>query len=809
MLTPVISLLPSLIIFIVALEDLNRQDQLITRLQGELNQSNKQLEKANEELGETRSVSQQRQFTATEVRARAVQERKKLEDALQRETENNRKLQTMISQMQVEASGLKMALRTARNGEARKARQPEGADAGGKNKNPQSPSTEIPPSNQNPLDSALMPSVITMRAEIVDLRAQVAEARAAGLELKQVRAKLENAEKEAAELRGKQLEVGKFEDRHKQTEALLRDKLQKVEVSSKEAKVKLESKLKDVIESENTIKAELIKTKASLHRLERERSQKKLKFSSESDRMNKQVSIAKQEADKLKKQLSDEREAHRSEVQSLRAEVAEIKQKLSQAGQDSLLKNTEYIKERRKLQKDLTSQGQEVKSLKEKIALKDDKIKNLQSQCNSSTRASGGVVQQLRDEIRLRKANEAALRAEIKIQKKLVEQTRAEADQFKSSRGLAGEEPYKEEIEELKRKIARFETSKEKNEAAAILAKAAVTETKLLWEIDELKKTISKLQDANNSSLATDNAKEQAYLNDICVLKASLSEAEEKCREEKFRADEERRVSRETEAERVAEIERLRKEKDEFYEKEARREEEIEDLKRKIETSSSLVSTPGRNARSWSAPTAASFDTTKNIKVHSAELPENVLRLRKELALARARLAAAREDSRTVGLDTPSPSSPDKSTDSGVSSWAPPGIVRRVVNKSESKPTSIRTSTNEPPTISEDAATKRDVSDLQKQLLESSKRLSVATSRLEGFVQTGGTPTNEPKQISSCEVSAGSIPQKKKLPSTVLTVIRVDSSDDSSVSVTSGVIEEVKANPSGSIEVSERRFFDM
>ena len=185
------------------------------------------------------------------------------------------------------------------------------------------------------------------------------------------------------------------------------------------------------------------------------------------------------------------------------------------------------------------------------------------------------------------------------------------------------------------------------------------------------------------------------------------------------------------------------------------------------------------------------------------------MRLRKELALARARLAAAREDSRTVGLDTPSPSSPDKSTGSGVSSWAPPGIVRRLVDKSESKPTLITTCRNEPTTISEDASMKRDVSDLQKQLLESSKRLSVATSRLEGFVQTSGTPANEPKQMSSCEVSADSIPQKKKLPSTVLTVIRVDSSDDSSVSVTSGVIEEVKANPSGSIEVSERRFFDM
>ena len=819
-----LSLICCRIVLFPALEDLNRQDQLIGHLQRELKQSNEKLEVSNNELEEIRSVAQQRQFTATEIRARAVQERKKMEESLERETLKNEKLQTIISQLQVEASSLKMALRNATNDGTRKARQPEGTSGNENNSDSKLLFAEMLPTTDHPLDSALIPSVITMRAEIVDLRSQLAEAKAAKLEVKsalnlaaqlqQVQEDLEEAESELTELRGKQLDVGKLEDRHMQSESLLREKLEKLESSSKEAKLKLEAKLKDVIESENTIKAELIKTKASLHRLERERSQKKLKSASESDRLNKQLASATQEVEKLKKQLLDNQGAHKAEIQTLRTELSDLTQKLSQASQESLLKSTENIKERRKLQKDNAANSQEVKSLQEMIASKDNRIKNLESMLGDETKdrssnIPGSSIQQLKDEIRLRKANEAALRAEIKIQKKLAQQAKAaEVDQDKSQRSHANEASYKREIEELKQKVATLQSTGGSNDVAAILAKAAVSETKLLWEIDELKKTISDLRDSKKSSLAADNAKEQAYLNDIFVLKASLSEAEDRCKEEKFRADEERRISRETDAKRVAEIERLRQEKDELFAMGARRLEEIDNLKRKIEAPQHLASE--RNPKPWSVPGKSSDDSSKCLKnAHSLELPENVLRLRKELALARARLAAAREDSRIIGFDSKSPSSPDKSTASGESSWAPPAIVRRITDLDGEKPLPVTSRKILQPFIAEESS-KLDVSDLQRQLRESSQRLSEASSRLEGFVQTNDSAATGPAKASLLRTSrdpGGVLPGKEKLPDTTPVIGPVGSADNSSV--TTGVIEEVTTCESGNIEVTERRFFDI
>jgi hypothetical protein len=65
---------------------------------------------------------------------------------------------------------------------------------------------------------------------------------------------------------------------------------------------------------------------------------------------SKQLSQSKDEIELLKKQLSDEQAAHKSEIQTLTKEATDLRHQLSQASQESLLKSTEQIKERRKVE---------------------------------------------------------------------------------------------------------------------------------------------------------------------------------------------------------------------------------------------------------------------------------------------------------------------------------------------------------------------------------------------------------------------------------------------------------------------------
>jgi hypothetical protein len=793
-----------------ALEDLNRQDKLIGRLQKQLRQTTEVLETTNKELKETREVAQRRQFTATEVRARAVQERKKMEETLEKESQTNRKLQGVISQLQVETSGLKLALRNARNDGARRARLGDAPD--------RAPTPETP-----------APQFIAMRAEIVDLRSQLAEARAAKLEdnsslhrfgeLEQLKVKLKEVQTELQGLKEKDLNVQKQTHMYSQSEKVLRDKLLRTDRSSKESTQKLQEKLKEVMESESTVKAELVKCKANLHRLERERSQGRLKLASEADRGNKQVSQLNRDIAKLSKQLADEQTTSKSEIQALKTEVSTLKQKLTSGNQETIVKTTEFEKERRKLQKDMAGQNQEIKALQTKISSQDSKIVELECRMAASqqhsTDRSTTAVQQLKEEIHVRKANEAKLQADIQIHKNLLQHSKENARKWQALGAQADQEKeatYQREIAQLKKEVAKLQEVNASGEAAATLASAAVSEANLLFEIDTLKQKVSDLQKFKESASATDNAKEQAYLNDICLLKASLSEAQDKCKEEKFRAEEERRISREMEAKRVAEIDLLQQEKDNIAKNEARLVTELRDLKSKIVISLSPTGETDPNSLAASRSQESNGDE-KAGGDRDLGLPENVTRLRKELALARARLAAAREVSRPYTA----PGSPDDKSVTSTSgfSWIPHFTKESPVdlddatlppmssmsNESNSAtplPGTTRDieplilEENEPPSDEEEANSDVDVSDLQRQLRESSKRLLDANSKLKGLVRASDEFMGGHQQILGN--------------TTLLTLVRLNSDDES---VDSSRIDELRASPSGNIEVSERRFCDI
>jgi hypothetical protein len=370
-------------------------------------------------------------------------------------------------------------------------------------------------------------------------------------------------------------------------------------------------------------------------------------------------------------------------------------------------------------------------------------------------------------------------------------------------------------------------------------------EASLRKEIEELKKDVASFE-AKSKSQAYESpgvrlkAVEQSFLNQICMLKARLSESEAKCKEEKFRAEEERRISRENEAKRVEAIQRLRQEKDQALEHKAQLGDELLDLRRQIVVSASAGD--------------VSAISSKSLKSESAEVPDNVKLLRNKLALARARLSTARDQSRSIDersrlIDQHSrsgtsqasrlektedeslpslPDSPDRSVDSSGSSWAPhlkkstekqlsPPLtgatdeVKTHAASSTTPPRTIATKKRAPvstqqamthPTTTRVApqpgaakAKKADVEDLERQLEQSSERLLQANSRLRGLV--------EHYDAEGAKSPSQNIFRTKR--ATVVTIAS-DSQDDSN---SSGVIDEILSSGSGSIEVNRYRFADV
>ena len=88
-----------------------------------------------------------------------------------------------------------------------------------------------------------------------------------------------------------------------------------------------------------------------------------------------------------------------------------------------------------------------------------------------------------------------------------------------------------------------------------------------------------------------------------------------------------------------------------------------------------------------------------------------------------------------------------------------------------------------------------DVVELQRQLQESSKRLSEANLKLRGLVRVSDAAEEDHNKILRPRES-------------LLTIVKVNSSvneDD----LLSGTIGEVVSSPSGNIEVTERRYADV
>ena len=757
-----------------ALQDLERQDGVIDGLKKQLRMNQKSLDEMVTNLEQAKSIAQNKQYKATETRARSVQERKRLEDMYERELEQNKKLDSMVSTLQVEISSLKVSLRNAKSGGR--------GDA-----------SKGAASNNNQNESQL----ISMKAEIVDLRSQLAEAKASNLddqssmhtpttaEVDTLMKKLAAAEHDVRALREKegqlqQLEkkLGVLQDKHAESEKKLEDELKNQKSAAEQTQSNLESMLKESQAAAQDAASELAKVKASLQKLEKDRSRVRLHSAADVDRVNRQLTKSRDETNKLKKQLQEEQTSSRASMTKVKAEMHDLRKKLVQAN-NNVSRSTPSFKEREQSQK----MSREIKNLQTQLKSKEEKIESLtttvarmaekanlveglMAQLEDTTVAPSQDVSLLEQEIDLLKSNEASLRADLQLKTKQLDEALAKVAKYAEDNDVetlrrqlelfkdtsAESRPaspllsdLQEEIGTLREKLSEAEAINQAFSEEKSLASNSMKDVSVLQEENAtLKSKLEEIEASNNhaaevlkmendilkSQLAKAEGKlqaaagaekpdvrlkamEQAFLNQVSVLKSRLHESETRCKEESSRADEERRISREKDAERSQAIEKLRREKEELDAENCDLEDTVIELRTKL---ASTVCNLELNT---------STDSSESTQ---AESPKNLTRVRNELALARARLSAARDFSRNIGSNAESqdsedqhsrsmavitediplleteideisraiPDSPDGSVKSQESSWAPPSFTS-TPPQSIKMNTSISSSMSRPP----------------------------------------------------------------------------------------------------------------
>jgi hypothetical protein len=748
-----------------ALEDLNRQDVLIQSLKRQMQMTQTTLDDTTRELEDVKSMAKEKQYKATEIRARAVQEKKRLEDLYENEAMQSKKLRDNVSQLQREVATLKTSLRNARNSQSR------------------SPTQDV--------NNAQM---ISMRAELVELRSQLAEAHAINIddssarhssgEVEELKKKLQRDEAEIKELKQKNQEGVRERQGLIQKERQLREKLDDLQTSSKENEEQLKENLQIAIKSADDARAELTKTKANVQRLERERTRAKLHSSADVERAQKDLAKTREELDALKIELSGSRASAKAERKELSKEIETLKEQLRNANQDNLANKTEMMREQRNLQDQVTSHVAEIRDLKEKLTSKDVKLAAMMKQIEDMEQTHRSMKQEKKPTATSRDLNfgetdDNRAFKEATLYKVLLDEARNIPAAAHSHEFLKGIDD--DVVKQLKIHAESIEVSSD----------GQSLETSLRHEISSVKRKLIGSGPKPEAEVRA-VALEQTFRNEVAVLKSKLAEAQTKINEEIIRAQEERRVNREDERDRRAEMDRVQKEKDDAIKAKNVIETELAALRKRL---SSFTASSAEVPELIPESEGTKSDNTTS-------MPNNVTRLRSELAQARERLAAARENSRTLPVrptTSPGPIHEPSAWSSRVMSAAdqPKPAALRQAEPMSPQPTkgqpcaqsfmdpSSAPSRNLPSATkvnlqnsprSVQAKKSFSMEELTKQLELSRKRLQSADKRLNSLVGGGSS----------------------------ITVVRESISDSSF----DGSIDEVVTGD-GSIEVSHRRFADI
>lgn len=630
-----------------ALQDLKRQDKVVDGFKRQLSMAQQNLDETVAQLEETKMVAQEKQFKSTEARARLVQDRKKMEDLYQEEASRNGNLREHVAKLQLELSTIKMSRRNAKNSDA-------SIDASATRFDESAATTN---SNQ----------LIALKAEIVDLRSQLAEAHAVSIDDASTLHSVGEAEELRKQLRTMEATISTWQEEHDAKLATLQrafredkvkweKKVVEIQYETSAQKEKLEANLKESVEEENQLRTELSKVKANLQRLERERSRKRLHSAADVDRLSKQNKSLKTELEEAKEALQQEQKESSKTQESLKAKVTELSEQVVSAYRKVHEQQSEISLQRSKLEQEgtdlrgnLKSLNDQVKAKSEIIAAQTERIaaleKELQEAKKNGPSKKGDAINSrklsiLERKIKVFEANERALKADLQLQKKLLEDQQAEHEVEKSEASTHQERAESATLEQLRRELEAMKaasTSKQQDRAIVDEEKkvddiSSDLETVLRNQIRHLELKVASLEQDKPSSPDKQSSQwmrmENQLKRDIAALQTKVQKSEFRFEEEKARAEEERRIAKENAAKHAKELQDAQQEAEKAFEEKLKLREELEELRREL-----LGSLSGSIGGS----------TLSEAEDSPREVPKNVRRLRNELAVARARLEAARD----------------------------------------------------------------------------------------------------------------------------------------------------------------------
>ena len=769
-----------------ALGELSFQDMAIESLQMSLENTKEILAEKEVELFEAQTMCKQHQQSIADILAKASKDSDTLEARLSQELKEKSLLQNKVIVLEQETSRLKMALQGAKD------ERSENASVGSRTEDDEKrgqSETDGEDSvwstiSQDDDNSAL---VVRLRAEIVALKSQLADKHAEHLqrdmanshlstiseassrccssnsaeashtsELTQLHSELENAEAELAALRAPEMQniqstsanVAELELQLTKTEGELKDIRKELEESmTREANLwkEIEDAKKKVAELENELAASRMGSLAEVQQL------KEIMLKESAD------------AEDAKKIALSKLEHSRIEVAELQAEVKSLTQRLTEATEESELFSTGSLKQRARLEEALLrSKGTEnelrvkIVDLEERLAKSEisslqlvtsseGNERSIKRKLDDSFDSETGLVSresyrahersQLKEELSRRQATEEALRAEIESMRKLL----LDADDLVEEM----ETELKVEARQRKENEARMI-----NEIYDLRSKLVASEEKALQALTARANDLQE-HSKHEEELRHCQAKQQALLNQLHLLKATLDRVEIERQQEKLSEMEARRIHEDIDSKRMEEVECLR--------------DELEKLRFRADKCSELQSQVEELKVRLATALVESAEMKKSMIKESRKKGEITQNFRGEIKVIKRRLAAIRSKNASRRKVSNGDTLTDRSTSEESTSLSP----RRIVSL-EGSPVGTALSAQKPhlefsPSTSPrrsrrhlwyderaarqetllTARSRVDVSSLQKRLRESNQRLQDANVRLQGLTRSSNNIIEE------------------------------------------------------------------
>jgi hypothetical protein len=344
-------------------------------LETELRETKNALEQIRHELTLTRKASAQEKQVGTAAAEKLFGDRVDIEERLRREMRENDKLLEQISGLRNEKDRLRTTLDVGSEGQVEGTRLPDpdqtlSTVSSSPSRNAQNP--QCPASQEGLQESAdrsmyLSALVISLRAEIVELKSELAEARAAQLA----------AKKSHFEIEDDKAFIGAEGERLKEQVDQLKQEIRVLETQASEKERDGEFEIHQLQAEIRRMQDKLVTTAQDVlgRSADHQRTEKVLnETQDEATKLRQQVSSLISKVEDLEAQSNYRSKASGVEAKKLQGEISALNEKLSKSHLEIIDQAAEHLKERKRMEEDLSQSRQEAYALQNKVITLDDQL---------------------------------------------------------------------------------------------------------------------------------------------------------------------------------------------------------------------------------------------------------------------------------------------------------------------------------------------------------------------------------------------------------------------------------------------------